>query len=367
MVTLKLLLAISAIKQWHTLQLDVNNAFLNKDLNEEVYMDLPQGLNTNTFSDHAGPQLPCKLHKLIYGLRQSSRQWYIKFSQELQQTGFTQSQDDYVLFTQGLGTDFITLLVYVDDIVLGGPNLHCLQQLQDTLNTSFKLKTLGTLKYFLGFEIARSSKGTFLSQHQYTLQLLEDTGYLGSKPVATPMDPKIKLNTSDGEPLLDPSQYRRLVARLLYLTLSRPDITLSVHFLSQFLANPKTPHLQAAHHLLRYLKVKPDQGLLYPTSSSLHLRAFSNSDWASCPTTRRSTTGICVFLGDCLISWRSKKQPTISRSSTEAEYHALAATASELTWIQYLLADFHLHQQSPSFIYCDNKSAIHIANNPTFS
>ncbi|XP_062118563.1 uncharacterized mitochondrial protein AtMg00810-like [Humulus lupulus] len=339
MVTLKLILAISAIKNWHTLQLDINNAFLNGDLNEEVYMTIPPGLLIPPFLN-AGTQPVCKLHKSLYGLRQSSRQSHTKLTEALLHDGFTQCKADYTLFTKGKETSFIALLVYVDDIIITGPDLHQLHQIQQTLHTHFKLKALGPLKYFLGFEIARSSAGLFLSQRQYTLQLLQDTGYLGSKPAATPMDPRAKLDSTSGQPLHDPSQFRRLIGCLLYLTLSRPDITFVVHYLSQFMSAPRTPHLQATHHLLRYLKSKPGQGLLYPSSSSLNLRAFSDSDWASCPITRRSTTGFCVFLGDCLISWRSKKQPTILKSSAEAEYRALAATASEITWLQYFLDAF---------------------------
>ncbi|XP_062113202.1 uncharacterized mitochondrial protein AtMg00810-like, partial [Humulus lupulus] len=360
-----LLLAISTIKKWHTLQLDINNAFLNGDLNEEVYMTLPKGLNLST-SLNAGSNLVCKLHKSLYGLKQSSRQWYKKLSDALLQEGFTQSLADYTLFTRGSEDSFIALLVYVDDIIITGPNITVLHSLQNSLHQKFKLKALGNLQYFLGFEIARKQDNLFLSQRKYTLQLLEDTGYTGSKPSKTPMDPKLKLNNEDGELIANPSQYRQLIGRLLYLTLSRPDITYVVNHLSQFMSAPRSPHLQAIHHLLRYLKGTPGQGLLYSASSTLQLRGFSDSDWASCPITRRSTTGFCIFLGDCLISWRTKKQPTISKSSAEAEYRALASTTSEVTWLQYLLKDFHIPQPHPSFIYCDNQSAIHIANNPTF-
>lgn len=364
MVTFKLLLAIVTIKQWSTLQLDINNAFLNGDLDEEVYMQLPQGLQLP--SSISGDNLVCKLHKSIYGLRQSSRQWYKKLTTALLEEGFTQSQADYTLFTRGSHNTFVALLVYVDDIILAGPNLHLLHQLQDTLQHRFKLKTLGPLKYFLGFEIARSTSGLFLSQRKYTLQLLADTGYTNSKPAKAPMDPRLRLNDEDGDALDNPSHYRQLIGRLLYLTLSRPDITFAVNTLSQFLSSPRTTHLTALHHLLRYLKGSPGQGILYSTTSSLHLRGFSDSDWATCPITRRSITGYCIFIGDCLISWKTKKQPTVSRSSAEAEYRALAATTSEVTWIQYLLQDLQIAQPTPAFLYCDNQSAIHIANNPTF-
>ncbi|XP_062074829.1 uncharacterized mitochondrial protein AtMg00810-like [Humulus lupulus] len=229
-----------------------------------------------------------------------------------------------------------------------------------------KLKAVGPLRYFLGFKIAKGKDGLFLSQRKYTIQLLEDTGYAGCKPAKTPMDPRTKLDDQQGEPLTNPSSYRQLIGKLLYLTLSRPDITYAVNCLSQFMSNPRSTHLQALNHLLRYLKGSPGQGLLYSPHSSLHLRGFSDSDWASCPITRHSTTGFCIFIGDCLVSWKTKKQPTISKSSAEAEYRALAATTSEITWLQYLLTDLHLPQTTPAFIYCDNQSAMHIANNPTF-
>uniref|UniRef100_A0A803Q998 Mitochondrial protein n=1 Tax=Cannabis sativa TaxID=3483 RepID=A0A803Q998_CANSA len=163
-----------------------------------------------------------------------------------------------------------------------------------------------------------------------------------NKPAKTLIDPRIQLDDEQGEPPDDPSPHRQLIGQLLYLTLSRSDITYVVHNLSQFMLKPRTPHLQEVHHLIRYLKGSPGQGLLYSTSSSLHLCGFSYFDWASCPTTRRSTIGFCVFFGDCLVSWRTKKQRKISKNSTEAEYHALAASSSELTWLQYLLTDFQI-------------------------
>ncbi|XP_030478360.2 uncharacterized mitochondrial protein AtMg00810-like [Cannabis sativa] len=226
-------------------------------------MTLPSSTTTYT-------QLVCKLHKSIYGLKQSSRKWYRKLSNALLQDGFHQSQANYTLLTK------------------------------------------------------------------------EDTGYTSSKPAKTLIDPRIQLDDEQGEPPDDPSPHRQLIGQLLYLTLSRSDITYVVHNLSQFMLKPRTPHLQAVHHLIRYLKGSPGQGLLYSTSSSLHLCGFSYFDWASCPTTRRSTIGFCVFFGDCLVSWRTKKQRKISKNSTEAEYHALAASSSELTWLQYLLTDFQI-------------------------
>ena len=200
---------------------------------------------------------------------------------------------------------------------------------------------MGTLRYFLGLEIARNSDGIVLSQRHYTLQLLEVTGFLLCQPTAVPMLSKLNLRFDEGDLLPDVAAYRRLINRLLYLTLSRPDIMFIVHKLSQFVACPRLPHLKAAHNLLRYLKSRPGQGIFFFSTHSLQVKVFFDSNWGSCLDTRKSVTGYCVFLGDSLISWRSKKQSTVFQSSDEAEYRALASTASELVWIQHVQSSLY--------------------------
>lgn len=179
------------------------------------------------------------------------------------------------------------------------------------------------------------------------------------------MDLRTHLSASDGDLLEDASQYRRLIGRLFYLNLSRPNITYVVHKLSQYVAQPRTTHLEAVYHLLKYLKSAPGQGIFFTASSSLQLKAFCDADWASCPDTWCSVTRFCIFLGDSLVSWKSKKQSTTSRSSAEAEYRALPGT-SEIVWITQLLRDFHIHLAALTPIFCDNQTAIHIATNPVF-
>jgi hypothetical protein len=360
MTTVRLLLALASGQAWHLHQLDVNNAFLHGDLDEEVYMTVPPGLSTSK------PNQVCHLKKSLYGLRQASRQWFAKLSSSLISLGYKQSQSDHSLFTKKDEERFTALLVYVDDLILAGNDITEIHYVKAHLDDSFKIKDLGNLRYFLGLEVARSKTGIFVCQRKYALDLLHDSGFSGCKPVATPMVRAPKLQLTDDSPATDISSYRRLIGRLLYLNTTRPDLSYAVQQLSQFMAAPTTTHLQAAHRVLRYIKNSPAQGLFFPSSSSLQLKAFSDSDWATCPDSRRSVTGYCVFLGDSLISWKSKKQATISRSSTEAEYRALASTVCEIQWLTYLLADLQVSSISPAVLYCDSQSARHIAANATF-
>ncbi|XP_020223438.1 uncharacterized protein LOC109805679 [Cajanus cajan] len=198
--------------------------------------------------------------------------------------------------------------------------------------------------------------------------MLSDSGMLGSCPTSTPMDYSTRLHATSGTPLSasSSSSYRRLVGRLIYLTNTRPDISHAVQQLSQYMASPTTAHSQAAFRVLRYLKGSPGSGVFLSATGNLQLKAFSDSDWVGCSDSRRSITGFSIYLGDSLISWRSKKQYTVSRSSSEAEYRALASTTCELQWLTYLLQDIHVPFVQPAILYCDNQSAIQIASNQVF-
>jgi hypothetical protein len=280
------------VKNWHLHQLDVNNSFLHGDLAKEIYMKLPPGFASS------GPSKVRKLQKSLYGLKQASRQWFAKFSSTLISHGFTQSKADYSLFTLTQASSFIALLVYIDDIVIASDNVAAVSELTQFLNGVFSLKDLGPLKFFLGIEVARSAKWISISQRKYALEILEDSGVLGAKPVLFPMDSNLKLSRGDGELIDDPSSYQRLIGRLVYLTITRPDLSYSVQLLSQFMDSPRKPHMDAAFRVLRYLKSSLGQGLFFPSDSPLKLKAFCDSDWAACPDTRRSVTGFYVFLGD---------------------------------------------------------------------
>jgi hypothetical protein len=251
LVTVRCLLATASVKGWHLHQFDVNNAFLHGDLHEDIYMNKPRG-----YTKGSSTQV-CKLLKSLYVLKQASRQWYSKFSNVLFAVGFSQSKADYSLFTRDINGTFVVILVYVDDILVTNSDITAVQELKSIFHRHFQIKDLGLLRYFLGIEVARSSKGIYLCQRKYTLDILANSDTSGSTPATVPMQQNLNLTQTTDTPLSDPSIYRRLIGRLLYLTVSRPDICYSVNNLSQFMANPTDAHLHATHKVLCYLKGAP--------------------------------------------------------------------------------------------------------------
>ncbi|XP_019169790.1 PREDICTED: uncharacterized protein LOC109165466 [Ipomoea nil] len=360
MTTIRTFLAVAVANNWAIEQLDINNAFLHGDLEEEVYMVLPPGFQNSK------PNQVCKLMRSLYGLKQASRQWNAKLTKALQNMGFSQSSADPSLFTKQTCSSFMALLIYVDDILVAGTDSIQIQALKQLLDNAFKIKDFGNLNYFFGIEAFRTPKGINLCQRKYTLDILQEYGFLEAKPAPTPSVCGQKLNSSEGNLLEYPEDYRRLVGKLLYLTNTRPDITYSVQQLSQFVDKPRDSHLMAGHMVLRYLKGSPGKGIFYSSNNYLRLQGFSDSDWASCIESRKSLTGYCVYLGDSLISWKTKKQVTVSRSSSEAEYRALASTTCELQWLLYLLADLRVEIIKPVALFCDCSSAIAIGENHVF-
>ena len=310
----------------------------------------------------------CRLRRSLYGLKQSPRAWFSRFSSVVQEFGMLRSTTDHSVFYHhnSLG-QCIYLVVYVDDIVITGSDQDGIQKLKQHLFTHFQTKDLGKLKYFLGIEIAQSSSAVVLSQRKYALDILEETGMLDCKPVDTPMDPNVKLVPGQGEPLGDPGRYRRLVGKLNYLTITRPDISFPVSVVSQFLQSPCDSHWDAVIRILRYIKSTPGQGVLYENRGHTQVVGYTDADWAGSPTDRRSTSGYCVFIGGNLISWKSKKQDVVARSSAEAEYRAMALATCELIWLRHLLRELRFGKDEQMKLICDNQAALHIAGTMCWS
>ncbi|KAL9995344.1 putative RNA-directed DNA polymerase [Helianthus debilis subsp. tardiflorus] len=360
MTTVRSLVAVATKMKWNLYQLDVNNAFLHGDLDEDIYMQPPPGMPLSSSNK------VLKLLKSLYGLKQASRQWYGKLSAALKSKGYVRSPNDHSLFSKIMGTSIVHLAIYVDDILITGNNDDEISALKSFLHTTFQIKDLGLANYFLGIEVLHEPTGIILTQRKFASDLLKEFNAYDQTPVACPLPAHIQLKLNEGPVLDDPMLYRRLVGKLNYLTHTRPDLSFAVQFLSQFMQDPRLPHWNAAVHTLRYLKGTSSQGLLFNNNSDLQLTAYCDSDWAACPNTRRSVSGYFVTLGGSPISWKSKKQATVSLSSAEAEYRSLRRVTSELSWLTRLLAELHVPDITPIPIKCDSQAAIHIAKNPVF-
>ncbi|CAL1362691.1 unnamed protein product [Linum trigynum] len=249
-------------------------------------------------------------------------------------------------------------------MVITGSDPTGIDQLKDGLKQAFSIKDLGNLSYFLGLEVSRNDQGILLSQKKYISDLLGEHNFENCHSVKTPMELNLKLQKDSGERLKDGSQYRSIVGSLIYLSATRPDISYAVQIVSQFMTAPCVDHLAAVHRILRYLQVTQDVGILFPSTGSAEITAYSDSDYAGCIDTRRSTSGWCVKFSGAFISWRCKKQDKVSKSSTEAEYRAMSEVGSEMVWIRRLLSDFGVACPAPMTLCVDNTSAIRIAANP---
>ncbi|KAK0605599.1 hypothetical protein LWI29_028589 [Acer saccharum] len=280
--------------------------------------------------------------------------------------GFVNSTSDTSLFLKFNGSDSLFLLVYVDDILITGSDSGAINKLISTLHNTFALKTLGQVNFFLGFEAFRDSTGLYLTQSKYVLDLLKKTNMLESKPIDTPIAAGTKLSLSDGIAFSDPTLYRSTVGALQYLTNTRPDISFVVNKLSQFLAAPTLVHWQACKRVLRYIKGTPHIGLWFQAASVFSLEAFSDADRASCIDDCRSTSGNCVLLGGNLISWSSRKQRVVARSSTEAEYRSMAQVTTDVIWLRSLLHELRIPVVGCPVVWCDNIGANSLSQNPVF-
>ena len=220
------------------------------------------------------------------------------------------------------------------------------------------------MRYFLGMEIARSRQGLVVSQRKYILDLLEETGMTGCKPSDTPIEFNSKLGEIKGGVPVDTGRYQRLVGKLIYLSHTRPDISFAVSLVSQFMHAPYQEHLEAVYKILRYLKATPGKGLFFKKNSQRLVEVYTDADWAGSITDRRSTSGYCTFVWGNLVTWRSKKQSVVARSSAEAEYRAMAQGVCEILWVKRLLSELGRPVELPMKLFCDNKAAISIANNP---
>nr|CAN62726.1 hypothetical protein VITISV_018786 [Vitis vinifera] len=311
----------------------MKNAFLHGELSEEVYMDLPPGCMV----PEKQCQKVCKLKKSLYGLKQSPRAWFGRFTKSMRAFGYRQSNSNHTLFLKKQHGKITTLIVYVDDMVVTGNDPEERKALQNYLSREFEMKDLGHLKYFLGIEVSR-------------LNLLQETGMSGCQPVNTPIEEGLKLCVEPNQVSTDKGRYQRLVGRLMYLAHTRPDLAYALSVVSQYMHNPGEQHMNAVMRILRYLKNS--------------IEVYTDDDWASVVDDRRSTSGYFTFVGGNLVTWKSKKQNVVARSSVETEFKGMALGLCEALWLRLLLQDLGYLSRQPIRLFCDNKAACDIAHNP---
>nr|GEW75548.1 copia protein [Tanacetum cinerariifolium] len=270
------------------------------------------------------------LARSLYGLKQAPHAWFQRFAGYATRAGFYHSRCDSSLFIYKQGSQVAYLLIYVDDIILTTSCPAPLQQIIGSLNNEFDMTDLGALSYFLGISADRTLTGLFLSQKKYDLQLLERAHMVTCNPSRTPIDTESKLGL-EGVPVEDPTLYRSLAGGLQYLTFTRPDLSYAVQQICLYMHDLRDPHFASLKR---------------------------------CPSTRRSTLGYCVFLGDNILSWSAKRQHTISRSSAEAKYRGVANVVAETAWIRNLLRELHSPISTATLVYCDNVSVVYMSANP---
>ena len=359
--TIRILVAIAVHLGWPIHQLDVLTAFLNGILKEDVYMNQPPG-----FVKPGQEHLVCKLHRSLYGLKQSPRAWYARLHAALLAWKLTQSASDPNLYFAHIGNDTIALLVYVDDILLTGSNSQLIAQLKHHLHRIFNTKDLGPIRRYLGVQFDRSHTGLHMHQKDYALSILQHFSMEECTPSPTPLPEGLILSKNSGTPPVDATLYRMLVGKLLFLTKTRPDLTHAVSVVSRYMQDPQEAHLQAAKHILRYVRRYPALGLFFKQGEENRLCGYTDADYGQDIDDRISVGAYIFYLGNSPISWNSKKQSSTSRSSCESEYRALAQCACEAVWIRRLLEELRLLDGKPTHLYCDNQSSIKLSYNPVF-
>ncbi|PNY11875.1 hypothetical protein L195_g008495 [Trifolium pratense] len=293
-------------------------------------MHQPEG-----FVDSTKPNHICKLCKAIYGLKQAPRAWFDSLKNALLSWGFQNTKSDSSLFILKEKDHITFLLIHVDDILVTGSNTKFLEAFIKQLNAVFSLKDLRKLHYFLGIEVHRDASGMYLKQSKYISDLLKKFHMEKASSCPTPMVTG-KQFTVEGEKMKDPTVFRQAIGGLQYLTHTRPDIAFSINKLSQYMSSPTVDHWQGIKRILRYLQGTINHCLHIKPSTDLDIAGFSDADWATSVDDRKSMAGQCFFLGETLVSWSSRKQKVVSRSSTESEYRALADLAAEIAWTRSL-------------------------------
>lgn len=369
--SLRAILAIAAIEDLEVHSMDISNAFLNGDLEEEVYLKQPEGFAVPGQEDKV-----LRLRKSLYGLKQSPRAWYKHLAATFKEMGFKKLASDASVWIWAKDGVKIIIPVYVDDLTLvntaTAAGRAAVAKVKVRLAEKYKLRDLGLIEYLLGIRITRDRKNRrmYLDQSKFCSEVLRRFQMEHSRPVSTPLSLAIPLvpNPSPDVDKLLVTKYLQIIGSLMYLAIgTRPDISHAVGALSRFNANPSQDHYRQALHVLRYLVGTQDMKLVYGAGpTGVKLSVYSDADWGGDKSTYRSTSGSATYIGECLVNWRSRRQDTVAGSTAHAEIVAANEAGYDGVWFRAFLEEIGYPQHQPTSLYIDNQTAIRFSENPEF-
>lgn len=347
---------MAAVRKLHVRHLDVKCAYLNGNLEEELYLEQQQG-----FQKPEQEEKVLTLNKSLYGLKQAARAWNRTVTEVLQKLGFQRSKADMCLYMRQDKERMMYVFLYVDDLLVAGVTPEATKCVSKQLREHFQIKDLGDVHFYLGIQVDQDGDGSFLLEQSTKIQqLLEKQGMIDCKPASTPMETGFpSAITTDSKELPNNHEYRRVVGSLLYLaTVTRPDVALAVGYLCRNVEKPTERNWQAAKRVMRYLKATQSKRLCLSSSGSTTLECFVDADWAGDRRDRKSTSGYLFIIGCSTIAWSSRKQSTVALSSTEAEYVAASQASRELVWLRQLLHDLGEAVKGATMVHEDNQGCI---------
>ena len=364
--SLRLLLVLAALEDWEIHQMDVKSAFLNGLLDEEIYMEQPQGFIAPGQSDKV-----CFLQKAIYSLKQASRAWNLQFHSVLLELGFSRTHSDAGVYHRlDDGGNTILIILYVDDITLLGNSLEEIKRLKATLCRRYEMTDLGEIDSYLGVQITRNRSAKYLdiNQSRYISEIISRFGMADANPARTPLPSGADTHLIPHDRSATPQEikyYQQIIGSLLYVQIgTRPDISFAVSRLAQYAYNPSSQHLRLAKYILAYLKGSAELKLRYDGANGEGLHGYSDSSYGDQTEDSHSTSGYVYLLGNAAISWSSRKQRTVAQSTTHAEYMALADAANQAAWYRNLLSEIGYEVSDPIPLHGDNQGAVYLALNP---
>lgn len=358
-----MIISISAIYDLEIHHIDVKTAFLNGELDEEIYMEQPEG-----FIVKGKEKKVCKLKKSLYGLKQAPKQWHEKFDNTMKSYGFSINECDKCVYIKKTKNDTIIVCLYVDDMLIMGTSTDIINATKKMLSNNFEMKDMGLADLILGIRVKRETDGYSLTQSHYVEKVLKRFGHFDDKPVVTPFDPTCKLSKNEGESVSQ-LEYTQIVGSLMYImNCTRPDLAYSLSRLSRYSSNPNREHWNALVRVLRYLKHTINYGL-YFTKFPPVLEGYSDANWISGSTDSKSTSGYVFTIGGGAVSWKSSKQTCIARSTMESEFIALDKAAEEAEWLRNFIEDIPLWPKPVTAlcIHCDSMAALNRGKNKIYN